>query len=273
MSALALNSGAKMVHNLKLAKIFWMIPTLLALLAALGGVVFKGIYIDLFPEDFLPGAFPQDVLTILVCIGLFVLIAITKEGDVKLQVVILGLLGSLFYLYGIFTIERVYNWFYLLYAAVFAASFWSIIYSLAGFKPENFAHLQLNDGMLKTTAVSSILIAILFTFLWTAALIPLMRDRNRIEYLYSIYILDLCFIMPAFCMTALMSLRRMPLGILLGPAIMILGFFVIFPLGLNELAKPAFGLAINYGPMAVSFIFAFFMLAIGALQLRMTQLR
>ena len=254
-----------MVHNLKLAKIFWTITTTFAFLAALGGVLFKGIYVNLFPADFLPGAFPQDVLTILVCVFLFVLIAITKENDFKMQVVIIGLLASLFYLYGIFTIERVYNWFYLLYAAVFASSFWSIIYSLAGFKAETFANLRLHSGMLKTTAIVSIFIGVIFTFLWTMALIPLMRDHNRIEYLYSIYILDLCFVMPAFFITAILSLRRIPLGILMAPAIMILGFFVIFPLGLNELAKPSAGMTINYGPMVISFIFAFFMLTIATL--------
>jgi hypothetical protein len=76
--------------------------------------------------------------------------------------------------------------------------------------------------------------------------------------------------MPAFFITAIMSLRKVPLGILMAPAIMIVGFFVIFPLGLNELAKPSAGMAINYGPMAISFIFAFFMLAIATQQLRMT---
>jgi len=259
-----------MIRNLKLAKVFWTITVLFTFCAALAGVLVKGIYVDLFAKDYLPGAFPQDILTMLVCVLLFVLISTTRDNDVKKQVIIIGLLGSLFYLYGIFTMERVYNWFYLLYLAVFACSFWSIIYSLAGFKAEAFANLRLNGGMLKTTAVSSILIAVLFTFLWIVALIPLMRDRNRIEYLYSIYVLDLSFVMPAFFITALMSLRKMPLGILMAPAMMIMGFFVIFPLGLNELAKPSFGMAINYGPMAISFIFSFFMLAIAALQLKMT---
>jgi hypothetical protein len=258
-----------MIRNLNQAKIFWIISTMFTFLAALGGVLFKGIYTDLFPEDFLLGAFPQDVLTIFVCIFLFILIVRTKENDVKLQVVIIGLLGSFFYLYEIFTIERIYNWFYLLYAAAFASSFWSIIYSVAGFKAENFTNLRLNNWMLKTTAIASILIAVIFTFLWTIALIPLMRDHNRIEYLYSIYILDLCFVMPAFVIIAIMSLRRMPLGILMAPAIMILGFFVIFPLGLNELAKSLAGMKISYGPMAISFLFAFFMLAVGALHLKM----
>ncbi len=259
-----------MTPNLKLARIFWTITTALAFLAALVGVIFKdSIYVGLFTKDFLPGAFPQDILTILVCLFLFFLIATTRPNDIKKQVIILGLLGSFFYLYGIFTMERVYNWLYLLYAAIFASSFWTIIYTLSGFRSASFSGLRLNNAMLRTTAISSIVIAVLFIFLWTISLIPLMREHNRIEYLYSIYILDLCFVMPAFFMTAVMALRRMPLGVLLGPAIMILGFFVIFPLGLNELAKPAAGMAINYGSMAISFIFSAFMLIVAAMQLRM----
>ncbi len=257
----------KMIGDIRLPKALWGGTAVLAFLAALAGVLSRDIYVGLFPPDFLPGAFPQDVLTILVSILLIILAAITKGGDVKRQVVAIGLLGSLFYIYGIFTIERVYNSFYLVYAAVFALAFWSIVISLAGFTSRTFANLSLSDRILRTSAISSLLIAALFTFLWVMALIPLMRDHNRIEYLYSIYILDLCFVMPAFVITALMSFRRNPLGILMTPAMMILGFFVIFPLGLNELAKPSAGMVLSLVPLIVSFAFAFFMLAIGLLQL------
>lgn len=74
--------------------------------------------------------------------------------------------------------------------------------------------------------------------------------------------------MPAFFITAVMALRKLPLGILMGPALMILGFFVIFPLGLNELGKPAFGMAVEVGPMVMSFAFASFMLAVAYVHLR-----
>lgn len=257
-----------MVPNLKFAKIFWYITTSFALVSAAAGVINKNIYNNLFPLEFLPGAFPQDLITVLLCLFMFWLTKTIKGNDTKKQIVMVGLLGSLFYLYGIFVIERVYNWFYLLYVAAFAFSFWSLIYTLSGFKSELFANLKINRGMIRITAYSSLIIAIIFTCLWIAALIPLMRENNRIEFLYSIYILDLCFIMPAFAITSIMSLRNKPLGILLAPAIMILGFFVIFPLGLNELAKPSYGLPLNFGPMITSFSFAVFMLTIAVLHLK-----
>jgi hypothetical protein len=261
-----------MTPNLRLAKIFWCIATAFALCSALAGIINRDIYYNLFPKEFLPGAYPQDIMTVIVCLGLFYLIASVKEQEIRKQVLILGLIGSLFYLYGIFTIERVYNWCYLLYAATFAASFWSLVYGLSGFRRDKFTGLRIRNTMLKTTAISSIVIALLFTGLWSAALIPLMRDHNRIEYLYSIYILDLCFIMPAFFITGVMSLRGSPLGILAAPAIMILGFFVIFPLGLNELAKPSAGMPIETGPMMMSFLFAAFMLVVAIVHLRMLKI-
>ncbi len=256
-----------MVPNIKTAKILWIITELLALIAAIGGILIKGIYDNLFQADYLPGALAQDIITILLSVFLLILISNTRENDIKKQIIIIGVIGSQCYLYGIFTIERVYNIFYLIYLAIFALSFWTIIYSLVGYRSQKFQNLRLNNKMLNITAISSIAIAIIFIFLWTAALLPLMQEHKRIEYLYSIYILDLGFIMPAFIITAIMSLRRIPLGILMAPAMMIIGFFVIFPLGLNEIAKPAFGMPINYGSLAISFIFSIYMLMIGILQL------
>ena len=261
-----------MVPNIKTAKLLWMITEILAIVAAAGGLLVKGIYDNLFQADYLPGAVAQDIITVLLSVVLIFLIVSTKENDIKKQIIIMGVLGSQFYLYGIFTIERVYNLFYLVYLAIFALSFWTLIYSLAGFRSQRFQNLRLNRGMLNLTAISSIVIAVLFIFLWVMSLLPLMQERNRIEFLYSIYILDLAFVMPAFIVTALMSFQRKPLGILMTPAMMIVGFFVIFPLGLNELAKPAYGMAINFGAMLVSFLFSIYMLALAFFQLRLIQL-
>lgn len=261
-----------MTRNLRLSKVLWTLTTAFTLLAALGGVMFRDVYVGLFAADYLPGALPQDLLTVFLCVVLFFLIAKTGEADVKKQIVIVGLLGSFFYLYGIFTIERVYTWFYLLYVLVFASSFWSIVHTLSGFTGRSFSGIRLDKRMLRVTAISSIAIALLFTVLWIVELIPLMRDHNRIEYLYSIYILDLCFVMPAFFITAVMSLRNKPLGILMAPALMILGFFVIFPLGVNEVAKLFTGMVCNWGAMATSFLFAVYMLVVGITHLRMIRI-
>jgi hypothetical protein len=110
-------------RSLVLSSLIVAIPTACA---AIGGIAVPGIYEGLFPKDFLPGAFAQDVLTLIACL-LLVAVSLRKRGTgVKARVAALGLYGSIWYLYGRFTIERVYNQFYLLYVAAFAASFWAM---------------------------------------------------------------------------------------------------------------------------------------------------
>jgi hypothetical protein len=187
-----------MVPNLKTAKVLWSLTEVLTLIVSIGGLLIKGLYENLFQADYLPGAVAQDLITLLLSLSLLLLIYFTKQEDIKKQVVIIGVIGSQWYLYGIFTIERVYNLFYLFYLAIFALAFWSLLYSLSGFRSERFQNLQIRNSVLKTTAISSIAIAVLFNILWIVSLLPLMQEHTRIEYLYSIYILDLAFIMPAF---------------------------------------------------------------------------
>jgi hypothetical protein len=47
----------------------------------------------------------RDLMTIIASIMLFLLIIFTKQADAKKQMVILGILGYLFYAYGIFVYE------------------------------------------------------------------------------------------------------------------------------------------------------------------------
>jgi len=248
-------------------RILTLLVVIPAFLSALGGILIPHIYDGLFPKDFIPGALPQDVLTLLVCIVLLALTFSRYKDDLKANVIVIGLYGSLWYLYGIVTIERVYNWFYLLYATTFATSFWSLIYSIAAIEWRSLS-CELSKPIRKLTGIASISIATLFTVVWISSLIPLMIAHDRIEFLYSIYILDLCFVMPAFFMLGVMTLKGERAGILLTPAMMILGFFVIFPLGLNEVAKGFSHLAVSAGPMVVSFGFSIFMLILAFVQLR-----
>jgi hypothetical protein len=68
-----------------------------------------------------------------------------------------------------------------------------------------------------------------------------------------------------------LCLRKNALGIVFLPAVYIVGFFVIFPLGLGEIAKPFYGQAPSYGSMFVSFVFSAIMLAVAILHLKSTK--
>jgi hypothetical protein len=63
--------------------------------------------------------------------------------------------------------------------------------------------------------------------------------------------------------TAIQTFRKNPLGYILTPAMDIVGIFVIFPLGLGELAQPLYGLPVDPKSMIMSFTLSgLFLLAV-----------
>jgi hypothetical protein len=252
------------MDNLARNRILWIVTTALTLIAAVLGVAVPGIYDKVVAAQFIPAGYAQDLLTILVCVALLIVIFLTRENDLVKQVVILGIMGSFFYLYGIYVIERVYNLAYYLYLVIFSLSFWSLLLSVASLKGDSVRRVAASTAIRHVSAWFSLLIALLFGILWTIALFPLLKEGRKIENLYSIYILDLCFVMPAFVIIGVMLLRKRGFGLILAPAMFILGIFVVFPLGLGELAKPFYDKAPDIPSMIMSFLLsaAFIVLSI-----------
>lgn len=156
---------------------------------------------------------------------------------------------------------------YLFYLAIFGASFYSLIFTLFSLNHKDVDKIKVPKLTRSVTAIFSIIVGLIFTFLWVSALLPLMKSGNQINNLYSIYILDLSFVMPAFFIAAILTFLKKPLGYILTPAIDIVGIFVIFPLGLGELAKPFFGMTPDYQGMTMSFVLSGLFLFAAAWQL------
>jgi hypothetical protein len=242
-----------MIQNLGRNRILWLFNATLSLIAAFSGVLRPSIYSAVVSAEILPGVISQDLLTVLAAV---ILLFFTLRGDQensKKQIAILGLLGYLFYAYGIYAIEQVYNVLYFLYLAIFGLSFYSLIYAVASIRREILEEVQVRGPIRKTSVGFSLFIAILFSVLWIAMLVPLIQTGQRIEYTYSIYILDLSFIMPAFAILAVMTARNRGLGLLLTPALYILGATLLFPVGLGEIIKPFFNLPIDLSGVPLYF--------------------
>jgi len=257
-----------MVRNLGANKILWLLTALLSLAAALVGVINTDIYSKVVTNDIMPGVFGQDLMTIAASVIILLLVFWMKEGDSKKQIVLLGILGYLFYAYGIYVIERVYNLLYYLYLVVFALSFWSIAYGVARIRPDILQKARVNGKIRHVSAWFSLLVAVIFNILWIVQLLPLLQAGNKIENLYSVYILDLCFIMPAFVIIGIMALRKAGLGLVLIPAMFILGFTLIFSLAVAESVKPLFDLNITAGGLIPSLVLSILFLVLAFLHLR-----
>jgi hypothetical protein len=116
---------------------------------------------------------------------------------------------------------------------------------VASIRPETLQEVELRDLIRKISLGFSLFVAILFSILWIVMLVPLIQAGQRIEFTYSIFILDLSFIMPAFFILAGMTAKKRGLGLVLTPALYVLGFTLLFPVGLGEFIKPFYNLPID----------------------------
>ena len=254
-------------------KVLWLLAAAVALIAALVGVFDPNIYGRVIRSDLMPAVFGQDLMTIAASLIILLLIFQTREEDPKKQIVILGLIGYLFYAYGIYVIERVYNMLYYLYLAIFGLSFWSAAYGVTTISPQVLRKARLPGLMRNISAGFSLLIAFVFNVLWIIQLLPLIKTGEKIEFLYSVYVLDLCFIMPAFVIIGVMLARNKGLGLLLTPAMFVLGFTLIFSLAVSETVKPLYDLTIDVGGLVSSVVLSMLFLLLAVLHLRKLKLQ
>jgi hypothetical protein len=256
-----------MIAKLGLNRLLWAVTGGLAVVAAIAGILDLSLYDGLISEKTLPGALSQDLISLLAGVSLLVLAAVARPARHRQHLLALGLLGYLFYAYGIYVIERAYNDLYLVYLAIFALAFWSLVYGTANLRRDLMAGARLPRKLRIVSASGALLQPLMFYPLWIAMLIPLMRDRDQIDSLYSIFILDLAFIMPAFLILAVLVFRGRGVGLVLLPALYVLGFTLIFSLVLAELVKPVFNTVPDVPALTAAVVLSALFLVLGGLHL------
>lgn len=240
-----------MLRNLRTNRVLWILLALLALAAALVGVIRPRVYDQVVSIEVIAGVISQDLVTIAAALIVLALALWVKEDSVTGQIVALGLAAYLWYGYGIYVIEQIYTALYLLYMAVFGLSFYTMVYGVASIRTQVLQQVELPRSIRLGSVGFSLLSPLVFYPLWISALLPLMQTGRKLESLYSVYILDLCFVMPAFVILAVQALWRRPLGVLLTPAMYILGVTLLFPVGIGELYKPRYGLPVDTGGLVL----------------------
>lgn len=261
-----------MIDHLTLNRVLWALTGLLAVIAAGAGLIAPSLYDGLVRDALLPGALAQDLISVGAGVALVGLAAGSREGTPRRQLLALGLLGYLFYGYGTYVIERTYNGFYLVYLAIFALAFWGVVYAAANIRRGVLTRARLPRGLRMLSASGALMQPLVFYPLWVGMLLPLMRTRDQIDSLYSIFILDLAFIMPAFLILAVLVYRDRGVGLVLLPALYVLGFTLIFSLALAELVKPVFGATADLPALAAAGVLSALFLLLGVLHLSRLEL-
>lgn len=222
-------------------RIGWLLVGGLSVITAGWGLVHPAVYVGLITPATRPGALSQDLISVIVGLILCGLALVRPGAGSRTELMGLGLLGYLVYGYGIYAIERVYNAWYLNYLAIFGATSWLLVLGAVNLVRRLAEGVRLPRQLQILSAVGALLQPLIFYPLWFSMLIPLMASRKQIDSLYSILILDLAFIMPAFLLVAAGLFRGRGWAVVLAPVMFVLGAVLIFSLALGELVKPAFG--------------------------------
>jgi hypothetical protein len=77
--------------------------------------------------------------------------------------------------------------------------------------------------------------ALLFYFLWTGRLLPLMRMGEKIEFFYSIFILVMVFVLPAIIISGILLIKKSALGLIFATILFFKAFTLLFSVGLGGL--------------------------------------
>lgn len=249
-------------------RVVWLLTAIGALVAAASGLAGPTIYDPVVSPAIMPGVFTQDLVVALAALLMLVIAITFRGGGVARPIIQFGLLGFFFYAYGIYAIEQVYTALYPLYLALLALSFYGLALGLASLRMPFWSRLSLPPWMRYVAAAYAIFIAIMFNVIWLGQLRPLIQNADRIEYTFSVYVIDLSFIMPAMAISGILALRRHVLGVVSLPALFILGAGILSPLAIAELIKPSrYGLAMNTGDLLLFGILSVIFLALTAVYL------
>lgn len=257
-----------MIRNLGLNKLLWIALSILSLTVALLGVLNPSIYDKVITSEVMAGTISQDLVTIGAAVIMLVCAITTKEADTIKPIVIWGIIGYLFYAYGVYAIERVYNMLYLVYMGILALAFYSLIFGVACIRPEIHPRVKLSNIARYLSIGASMFIPAMFGILWTSRLLPMLQSGLKPEFYYSVYILDLCFIMPAFVILAVLMVKKKGLGILLAPAMFILAVTLLFPVGIGELLKPVYNASIDWAGLKLYLGLSLFFLVVALIHLK-----
>jgi uncharacterized membrane protein YiaA len=205
------------------------------------------IYLKVSNDLLMTGTISQDVQTLILSLVLILISKNVKKEDFPKQLVAIGIIGYLAYAYGIYAFEQYYTVFYFNYLMILMLTLFELVYTLKSLETKNLNPQLFSKRVRITNLVLMITIPVIFNILWSVTLINLIRTGTRTEYFYSIYVIDLCFIMPAMLYSAYRMIKRQPDGYLFSTSLLIFGAAMMFPVGWGEFLKPHYGFSIDFG--------------------------
>lgn len=211
---------------------------LIAGVCSAAGLIDPNQYRAVISAAVLPGALGQDATALVLALILLVIAIRPRPADR----VVLPALAFLAYGYGIYSIERTVTVWYIAYLAALSCATWALVLGVARGMRAAHATEPLAGARRVLVAALCGLTAIAFSVAWVSALAPYARSGRQPTELWSIYLMDLCFVMPALAAAAWWTWRRDPRSRQLATLMTGLGAVMMASLSVAEVCGPLAGL-------------------------------
>ena len=207
-----------------------------------------------------PGAIASDLVDLLLVVPVLLISGILGyRGSVAARLVWLGTQGYLLYNFVIYAFGVHFNALFLVYSATLGLCLYATVFSIPSIPTEQIAWTYGPRALRKTIAVMFLLLTV------STAAFDLREDipaivagrvpQSAIQFnipVNFVHVLDLVFLLPTLCITAILLLRRKPAGYALAPVCLAaLAIMSIELAGIMALmGRAGFGMSL---PMIVSF--------------------
>jgi len=205
---------------------------ILLIIAAGSGAFITGVYRD--NPYFAAQAIGQDRISFFVVFPTLVISAIlASRGSLHGWIIWLGAIVYLVYTYTVAAFEVRFNSLFLVNVALLGCSLYALTGSLVTVNMNQIKTCFTKHTPIKAVVIYLTILAILFYFLWLSEIIPALMAGRIPQSIQdngtptnAIHVLDMAWILPAFCITAVNLWRRQPLGYTLAGALLSYAVFL-----------------------------------------------
>lgn len=239
---------------------------------SLVGLFFPDIYQG-FTENWLAQTIGQDTIDLLVIAPVLLVSAVFSfRGHAAATAMWVGSLLYIAYTFVIYCFSVRFNVLFISYCLILGLSFYALVWFFTSWKYDE--RPLRGTGVARTVGVYFMIIAVLFSVLWLADIIPA-NLRNEIPatlldaglYTNPVHVLDLALFLPATFIVGRKALALQPIARLLMPAF--LTFFILMDITIASLSlimnnRDAGGSLVVAGAMTVLALFTTFLLVLVA---------
>ena len=215
--------------TIKTARSLSILIAVLAALEALGGLFLPGLYHD---NLFVTSAWKGNDLVTLVIAAPLLLVATMLAGRAlgRATLIWAGMLDFMLYNYAFYLFAASFNWFFLLYVALFGLSIYALIFTLVSLDTLGIARRfsdQTPRGwiagymLLVAVGLSLVYIAQSLGYIFTGALPGIIATTGHPTSI--VFALDMTLVIPFFVLGAIWLLQRKPWGYVLAGVALVKG--------------------------------------------------